>query len=75
MRSGLATAFILSTLLLAAVYLPLCEGFNGNQTWKKRNLLSQAKRALDNMCRVAREHCKREILNDDFTHPGPRPVQ
>lgn len=43
MRSGLATAFILSTLLLAAVYLPLCEGFNGNQTWKKRNLLSQVK--------------------------------
>ncbi|KAJ7374715.1 hypothetical protein OS493_005061 [Desmophyllum pertusum] len=71
---GLATVFLVSTLVLAAFYLPLCESWTGGDPWK-RNLL-QAKRALDNMCKVAREHCKREVLNDHMDAlPRPRPEQ
>ncbi|CAH3042696.1 unnamed protein product [Pocillopora meandrina] len=64
-------AFVLTTL----VVLRPCQGLTaGGNNWSRRSK-PEAKRALESMCRAAREHCKREVLSDDFDLPRLRPGQ
>ncbi|PFX16933.1 hypothetical protein AWC38_SpisGene18769 [Stylophora pistillata] len=76
MKRGTNFCIVLITLFLTTlVVLRPCQGIAaGGNNWSRRSK-PEAKRALESMCRVAREHCKREILSDDFDLPRLRAGQ